>query len=62
MQKEILVKFVNVYGEDKVYPVDEPARNFARIAGTKTLTEYTISLIKSLGYTVNVQHQHTATL
>ena len=55
----ITVKIKNVYGEDKVYPVSERAKMFANIAGTKTLTDYTIAKIKELGYTiyVNVERQ-----
>ena len=48
-----------MYGEDKVYPVSDRAKLFANIAGTKTLTDYTIAKIKELGYTiyVNVERQ-----
>ena len=55
----ITVKIKNVYGEDKVYPVADRAKMFANIAGTKTLTDYTIAKIKELGYTiyVNVERQ-----
>ena len=52
---EIIVKVKNVYGQEKVYPICEKAKTFARIAGTKTLTTETIGLIKSLGYTLTAQ-------
>jgi hypothetical protein len=53
----ITVKIRNVYGEDKIYPVSDQAKLFANIAGTKTLTDYTIAKIKELGYTINVAQQ-----
>ena len=55
--KAITVKIRSVYGEDKVYPVSEEAKLFANIAGTKTLTDYTIAKIKQLGYTIHVEQQ-----
>jgi hypothetical protein len=55
--KAITVKIRSVYGEDKVYPVSEEAKLFANIAGTKTLTDYTIAKIKQLGYTINIEQQ-----
>ena len=55
--KRITVKIRNVYGEDKIYPVSDQAKLFANIAGTKTLTDYTIAKIKELGYTINVAQQ-----
>jgi len=55
--KSITVKIKNVYGEDKIYPVSDQAKLFANIAGTKTLTDYTIAKIKELGYTINVAQQ-----
>ena len=51
----ITVKIRNVYGEERVYPVCEKAKIFARLAGTKTLTDHAIGLIKSLGYTIEVE-------
>lgn len=54
-EKTITVKIKNNYGQDAIYPVCDSAKAFAAIAGTKTLTGYTIKLIKSLGYTVNIQ-------
>jgi hypothetical protein len=55
MQKEIMVKITNNFGNEAIYPICDDARLFARIAGTKTLTRDTINLIKNLGYTINVQ-------
>ena len=52
--KTIQVTFKNVYGNEIVYPVSESAKLFARIAGTKTLTSETLTLIKLLGYTIEV--------
>ena len=52
---EIRVVVKNVYGTDKVYPFCTKARNFAEIAGTKTLTRDTLRLVQLLGYQVRVQ-------
>ena len=52
---EIRVVVKNVYGTDKVYPFCMKARNFADIAGTKTLTRDTLRLVQLLGYQVRVQ-------
>lgn len=53
----ITVRIKNVYGEDKVYPVCTAAKTFAELAGTTTLTARAVSLIKQLGYTINVEAQ-----
>jgi hypothetical protein len=53
----ITVRIKNVYGEDKVYPVCNAAKTFAELAGTTTLTARAVSLIKQLGYTINVEAQ-----
>lgn len=51
---EVTVK--NVYGEDKVYPVNDNAKLFAAIAGTKTLLHNTIKHAQALGYEIIVSH------
>ena len=51
----ITVEIKSVYGTDKVYPVCKNAYRFACIAGTTTLTDYTIGGIKRLGYRVKVK-------
>ena len=53
----ITVRIKTVYGEDKVYPVCNVAKTFAELAGTATLTARAVSLIKQLGYTINVEAQ-----
>ena len=54
---EALVNIKNVYGTETVYPANHTAELLARLAGTKTLTESTISLAKQLGYTFSVKAQ-----
>jgi hypothetical protein len=51
----ITVRIKQVYGRDTIYPVCETAQTFARLAGTKTLSEYAISQIKQLGFKVDVE-------
>jgi hypothetical protein len=53
----ITVKIKNVFGTDKIYPVCDKAKTFARLTETKTLTSYAINNIKALGYTIEVQAQ-----
>ena len=50
----IQIEIRNVYGNEAIYPVNETAKTFARIAGTKTLKSETLRLAQSLGYTVEV--------
>jgi len=47
---KIFVEIKNTYGNELVYPVCEKAQAFARIAGTKTLSQKTLEEIKNLGY------------
>lgn len=55
MNNIITVKIKNNYGADHVYPVCQKAQDFAKIAGTKTLTPYVLKLIKSLGFEIRMQ-------
>ena len=50
--KMVIVEIKNVNGVDKAYPVNDDAKVFAAIAGTKTLTDDTMVKIKTLGYKV----------
>jgi hypothetical protein len=42
------------YGKKVYYPVCEQAKRFAEIAGTVTITEYAMKVIKGLGVTITV--------
>jgi hypothetical protein len=53
----ILVTIKSVYGNDHIYPACPRAHKFADIAGTKTLTNNVINMIKQLGYDVQVQQK-----
>ena len=53
----IIVKIKEVYGERKVYPVCCYAEEFARIAGTKTLTDSTIKSIRALGFDIVLEQK-----
>lgn len=54
-ERSILVRVVNNYGSQAVYPVDRNGELFARLAGTRTLTRATLEVIKQLEYEVKVQ-------
>ena len=52
----VQLKVKNNYGNQALYPYNEPAHLFAKIAGTKTLTLDTIRHIMALGYEVEYIH------
>lgn len=54
MENTIKVKIVSTYGMERIYPACDTSRQFATIAGTKTLSKSNIKIIKSLGYSVEV--------
>ena len=51
--KRIEVTTKKVYGNRVIYPACPVSRDFARIAGTKTLTLETLKRIKGLGYEIH---------
>jgi hypothetical protein len=48
----IEVNLKSVYGEIKAYPINEAAKLFADLAGTKTLTVQSLKKIQALGYEI----------
>ena len=54
---QITVTVRRVYGNPVIYPACDQARQFARIAGTKTLTLDTLRQIRALGYTIAERHE-----
>lgn len=53
----VTVEIKSNYGREAIYPVNEAARHFARIAGTKTLSRANIETIKALGFTIKTKTQ-----
>ena len=53
----LIVEKKNVYGIERVYPVCNKAKLFARISGNKTLLEEDRKLIKQLGYTFTTKQE-----
>ena len=52
MKNVLVIKIQNVFGVQKIYPVNEQAKLFAQIAGTKTLTNVTLAYAERLGYSI----------
>ena len=51
---KITVRAEKNYGIEVIYPHDEAAQIFARIAGKKTLTSHALRDIAALGYAIEV--------
>ena len=51
---KIQVQIRSVYGTDRIYPIDDTAKQFCKLTGTKTLTANHLNCIKSMGVTVTV--------
>ena len=56
MQQTLIIEAKSNYGNQVFYPVNECAKLFAEIAGTKTLALDTIKKAKLLGFAVEVKH------
>ena len=50
MNVQITIK--SVYGRETIYPACKLAQGFAKLAGTKTLTEDAIRIIIAMGFKV----------
>ena len=55
MVTEIFVEVKTVYGKQTIYPLCTASTRLAALAGDRTLTPESISLIKALGYAVIVK-------
>ena len=47
-----MIEVRSVYGQIKLYPANDIARTFAKIAGTTTLSRRAIQHIQNLGYEI----------
>jgi hypothetical protein len=54
MNHTAIVEIREVYGNKTIYPVNEVAKNIARLAGTKTLTTGTVALAKNMGFAFEI--------
>lgn len=52
MKQPVAIEIRHVYGIKQAYPINEPAKLFAAIAGTKTLTAQDLRRIMALGFDV----------
>jgi len=57
MVSEIFVEVRNVYGNRTIYPLCTTSNRLAALAGHRTLTPESISLIKALGYSIVVKQK-----
>lgn len=56
MNQSIQVRIVSQFGNERIFPVCETAKNFAAIAKCVTLTRDVIDHIKAIGFEVKVVH------
>lgn len=52
-----MIKITKNYGNEAIYPVNETAKKFAEIAGTKTMSRKLLNQCKDLGYEIKVEQQ-----
>lgn len=52
MPATIQICIKNVYGNDTIYPVCQTAKGLAALAGTKTLTETSLRIIRGMGFRI----------
>ena len=55
MVTEIFVEVKTVYGNKTIYPLCTTSNRLAALAGHRTLTSESISLIRALGYSIVVK-------
>ena len=58
----ITVRIDSNYGARVVYPACHTSKLIAQLAGTRTLTDRALALVKQLGYSINVQQSTLTTL
>ena len=52
---KIIVQIRQVYGNETIYPACKTSAFFAALAGTKTLTEGALRMIRAQGYEIEVE-------
>lgn len=59
MSNTVLVEIRDVYGKPLIYPINAPAKTFAGISGTKTLSSENLKRIEMLGFCVEHKTRYT---
>ena len=57
----ITVRIDRSYGNRVVYPACHTSKLIAQLAGTRTLTDRALAVVKQLGYAINVQQSTLTT-
>lgn len=57
MNGEFIVSIRNVFGNERIYPISEPALLIAKLMERKTFNKNDIEIIKKLGFSVSVKAQ-----
>ena len=57
----ITVRIDKNYGTTVVYPACHTSKLLAQLAGTRTLTDRALTVVKQLGYSINVQQSPLTT-
>lgn len=52
MDQTIEVQVKSVYGQDRIYPINDQAKRMTDLLGRKTLTSADINKIKDMGFKV----------
>jgi hypothetical protein len=53
---KLIVKIESKYGRTLIYPVNDTAKTFAELINQKTLGPDHVTLIKTLGYEIEIEH------
>jgi len=58
----ITVRIDSNYGCRVIYPACHTSKLIAQLAGTRTLTDRALAVVKQLGYSINVQQPTITTI
>jgi len=56
----VTIEVKQQYGKELAYPVDDNAKSFCQLAGTKTLSRDQLRKIKDLGFDVQIKMASTS--
>ena len=55
MNNVVKISAKNRYGNELAYPENQQAKYLAELAGTKTLTPYTLRIARAMGFEITVE-------